>query len=80
MKSMGYSGGYKYPHNFSGHYVAEEYLPDALRGQRFYQPSESGEEAAIKERMEALRAPARAEDDAVAAALERMEASDEEDG
>jgi putative ATPase len=80
MKSMGYSGGYKYPHNFSGHYVAEEYLPDALRGQRFYQPSDSGEEALIKERMEGLRAPARAEDDAVAAALERMKASDEDGG
>ncbi len=32
MKSMGYSGGYRYPHNFSGNYVPEEYLPDALRG------------------------------------------------
>ena len=56
MKGMGYSGGYKYPHNFSGNYVAEQYLPDKLRGQRFYQPSESGEEAEIKARLEALRA------------------------
>src|SRR6185436_18365599 len=31
MKAMGYSGGYRYPHNFSGNYVPEEYLPDALR-------------------------------------------------
>src|SRR5207248_2672658 len=46
MKSMGYSGGYKYPHNFSGNYVPEEYLPDELRGQRYYEPSDSGEEAA----------------------------------
>ncbi|HEY4748376.1 MAG TPA: replication-associated recombination protein A, partial [Steroidobacteraceae bacterium] len=44
MKSMGYSGGYRYPHNFSGNYVPEEYLPDALRGQRFYEPGTSGEE------------------------------------
>jgi len=58
MKSMGYAGGYQYPHNFSGNYVAEQYLPDKLRGQRFYQPSTSGEEAQIKERLEALRAKA----------------------
>ena len=55
MKSMGYGGGYKYPHNFEGNYVAEEYLPDALRGQRFYEPAESGEEAEIKARLEELR-------------------------
>jgi putative ATPase len=55
MKSMGYSGGYKYPHNFEGHYAPEEYLPDELRGQRFYEPSESGEEARIRERLAALR-------------------------
>ena len=51
MKSMGYSGGYKYPHNFEGNYVPEEYLPDELRGQRFYEPSASGEEAEIRERL-----------------------------
>ena len=51
MKSMGYSGGYKYPHNFSGNYVPEEYLPDELRGARFYEPSQSGEEAHIADRL-----------------------------
>jgi putative ATPase len=55
MKSMGYAGGYRYPHNFDGHYVPEEYLPDELQGSRFYEPSESGEEARIKERLDALR-------------------------
>jgi putative ATPase len=58
MKSMGYSGGYKYPHNFEGSYVAEEYLPDKLKGTRFYQPGEVGEEAAIKARLEGWRAEA----------------------
>ena len=76
MKSMGYSGGYKYPHNFAGNYVTEEYLPDALRGSRFYQPSDNGEEAAIKARLEAQRAPAAAEDAEVKAALARMDESD----
>jgi putative ATPase len=55
MKSMGYSGGYKYPHNFSGNYVPEDYLPDELRGQRFYEPSSSGEEADIRERLQKWR-------------------------
>ena len=76
MKSMGYAGGYKYPHNFTGNYVTEEYLPDALRGQRFYQPSDNGEEAVIKQRLEAQRAPAAAEDAEVAAALARMARDD----
>ena len=56
MKSMGYAGGYRYPHNFEGHYVPEEYLPDELAGSRFYEPSDSGEEARIKERLETIRA------------------------
>ncbi|MFL5433405.1 MAG: replication-associated recombination protein A [Myxococcales bacterium] len=56
MKSMGYAGGYKYPHNFEGNYAPEQYLPEELRGLRFYEPSENGEEARIKERLEALDA------------------------
>ncbi len=50
MESMGYGGGYKYPHDFEGHYVAEKYLPDALRDQKIVKPSESGEEKAMWER------------------------------
>jgi putative ATPase len=57
MKSMGYAGGYKYPHNFEGNYVPEEYLPDELRGSRFYEPSENGEEAEIRRRLEEWRKP-----------------------
>jgi putative ATPase len=55
MKSMGYSGGYKYPHHFEGNYVPEEYLPDELRGLRFYEPGEQGEEARIKEWLDKQR-------------------------
>ena len=32
MEKLGYSAGYKYPHNFAGNYVPEAYLPDELRG------------------------------------------------
>ncbi len=36
---LGHGRGYKYPHNFSGHYVAgENYLPDALHNRRYYEP------------------------------------------
>jgi putative ATPase len=51
MDKLGYGGGYKYPHNFSGNYVAEEYLPDVLLGRRYYEPSENGEEKRLKERL-----------------------------
>jgi putative ATPase len=50
MESLGYGGGYRYPHNFDGHYVVEEYLPDALRGQKLVELSESGLERELGER------------------------------
>ncbi|MFP2932055.1 replication-associated recombination protein A, partial [Pyxidicoccus sp. 3LG] len=55
MKSLGYGGGYKYPHNFEGHYVPEDYLPEALRARHFYTPSRNGEEAELAERYEAIQ-------------------------
>lgn len=55
MKSMGYGGGYKYPHNFDGNYVPENYLPDALKGVRFYQPGHNGFEEELSRRLEQLR-------------------------
>jgi putative ATPase len=56
MKTMGYGQGYKYPHDFEGHYVPECYLPEALKSATLYRPSESGEEAALKCRLAELRA------------------------
>jgi putative ATPase len=55
LESMGYGGGYRYPHNFEGSYVAEEYLPDALRGTRIVEPSGQGAEKALFERLARLR-------------------------
>ncbi len=55
MEGLGYGGGYRYPHNFEGHYVVEQYLPDAIRGERIVQLSESGLEKALGERLRALR-------------------------
>jgi putative ATPase len=58
MEGLGYGGGYRYPHNFEGHYVAEQYLPDAIRGETIVMLSESGLERALGERLRALRARA----------------------
>ena len=36
MKELGYSEGYLYPHNFQGHYVEQQYLPDKMLGTKYY--------------------------------------------
>ena len=56
-KELGWGAEYRYPHDFDGHYVREEYLPEALRGRRYYAPTDSGRERAVKERLEKLREP-----------------------
>lgn len=66
MKKLGYGSGYQYPHDFEGHYVVEDYLPEALKGRRFYRPSASGYEKEIDERLRAWRKQAgieRSDDD-----------------
>jgi putative ATPase len=50
MKGLGYGGAYRYPHDFEGHYVPEQYLPDELRGEEIVKLSESGLEKALGER------------------------------
>lgn len=52
-KERGHGQGYKYPHEFPGHWVAQEYMPQPVR---FYEPTEQGDEKRIKERLDALRA------------------------
>jgi len=48
QKSFGHGANYKYPHAYRDHWVAQQYLPDSLQGQVFYQPSGQGAEAAIQ--------------------------------
>ena len=36
MKELGYSKGYLYPHDFPGHYVEQQYLPDKMSGVKYY--------------------------------------------
>ncbi|MCC7108302.1 MAG: replication-associated recombination protein A [Deltaproteobacteria bacterium] len=63
MEQLGYGVEYKYPHDFEGAYVVQDYLPERLRGRRYYEPRGEGREAAIKERLAALDAVRRRRDD-----------------
>jgi len=55
MRSLGYGKDYRYPHDAPAHFVAEEYLPEGLREQRYYEPTDQGDEGAIAERLRAWR-------------------------
>lgn len=48
---LGHGIGYKYAHDYPNHYVKQQYLPDELVGQVFYEPSDNGYERNIKEHM-----------------------------
>ena len=48
-EGLGHGLGYAYPHAYDDHWVAQQYLPSALQGQVFYQPSDQGYEAGIKD-------------------------------
>jgi putative ATPase len=50
-KALGHGEGYKYPHEYPGHYVSQQYLPNQLRNRRYYKPSDQGYEKLIKERL-----------------------------
>jgi len=67
MKELGYGGEYRYPHDYPGRWVDEDYLPEGLSRRRYYQPSDQGREARlwaqhierIRVAREAQRAPGR---------------------
>lgn len=44
MKDMEYAKGYKYPHDFDGHFVRQQYMPDEAEGERFYHPAQNPSE------------------------------------
>ena len=54
-KNLGRGIGYKYAHDYEGHYVKQQYLPDELTGTVFYEPGDLGYEKRIKERLEHLK-------------------------
>ena len=55
MKNLGYGKGYKYPHDYPGHFVEEVYLPENLKGRIYYHPADQGFEREIRRRLEYWR-------------------------
>jgi putative ATPase len=54
-REQGHGKGYKYPHDFPGADVEQQYLPDELVGRVYYEPSDQGQEKLIGERLARLR-------------------------
>ena len=50
---IGSGDGYKYPHDFPGHWVKQEYMPPEVRGKKYYRPTEMGHEATILKNQQA---------------------------
>ncbi|MBI2875324.1 MAG: AAA family ATPase [Candidatus Tectomicrobia bacterium] len=51
-RALGHGAGYRYPHDYPGHWVEQSYLPDALKGRRYYEPSDQGCEREIRNRLQ----------------------------
>ena len=50
---IGSGDGYKYPHDFPGHWVKQEYMPPEVKGKKYYKPTEMGHEATILKNQQA---------------------------
>jgi putative ATPase len=53
MRNSGYGKGYKYAHDYPGHFVEQQNLPDTLQGKKYYSPSDQGYEKEIAARIAA---------------------------
>ena len=51
MKELGYHDGYKYPHDFAGHFTPQQYMPDALQNERIWHGQHSPTEEKMYQRM-----------------------------
>jgi putative ATPase len=54
-RDLGHGKGYHYPHEYEDHHIGQQYLPDALMGTSFYQPSNQGYEAEVQIRLSKWR-------------------------
>ena len=55
MADLGYHKGYKYAHDYQNNYVEQQYLPDSLKGSRFWEPCDNPQEAKMWERLESIK-------------------------
>ena len=53
MKELGYSDGYKYAHDYPGHFADMEFMPEALKGTVFYEPAKNKHEDVLRAYLEA---------------------------
>ena len=54
MDELGYGDGYKYAHDYPGHFADLEFMPQGLEGHRFYEPDDNRHEEAFRARLESL--------------------------
>lgn len=54
MKNMDYGKGYQYSHNYDNNFSAQEYLPDAIKGNTFYEPGNNAREEELRKHLRAL--------------------------
>ncbi len=52
MEQLGYGKGYKYAHDYEGHFVEQQFLPDEAEGQKFWRAQDNPQEARMKELQE----------------------------
>lgn len=53
--TFGHGVGYKYPHDYPGAWVSQQYMPEGLEGRRYYEPGENPNEARIRQRMAEMK-------------------------
>lgn len=54
MEELGYSDGYKYAHDYPGNFVDLEFMPEGLKGHKFYEPADNRQEDTLRMRLETL--------------------------
>lgn len=54
MADLGYSDGYRYAHDYPGHFADLEFMPSELKGHKFYEPAQNKQEDGLRARLETL--------------------------
>ena len=63
MKELGYSVGYKYPHDFPGHVTKQQYMTDKTLGRTYYEPTDIGYETKIRQYLDYVKKMTEGESD-----------------
>ena len=54
MEDLGYADGYRYAHDYPGHFADLEFMPEELAGRKFYEPADNRQEDGLRSRLESL--------------------------